>query len=139
MDAGYEIFDHTADAGIRVLAPSREGLLAPAARGLYAVIGDLVATDAAAVTAFDFTGRDAADLFRDFLGELLVVFENDRRLATAIDVEAFDDYKLRASATLADIDMERSVFHREVKAITYHELAVRQVPDGWEAIVIVDI
>ena len=34
----YEVFDHTADLGLRVTAPDFEGLLAEAARGLFSII-----------------------------------------------------------------------------------------------------
>jgi SHS2 domain-containing protein len=47
--------------------------------------------------------------------------------------------RLRVEAVAADIDMERSAFDREVKAITYHELAIRQEDARWVATVVLDI
>jgi SHS2 domain-containing protein len=37
------------------------------------------------------------------------------------------------------IDMEASVLEREVKAVTYHELAIREIDAGFELTYIVDI
>ena len=42
MNAGFELFEHTADLGVRVYAASLPELLAPATAGFYACIGTLV-------------------------------------------------------------------------------------------------
>lgn len=139
MDAFYELFDHTADMGIRVCAPTLGGLLKPAAEGLYAAIGDLVGIGAGRAERFDLGGEDAAGLLRDYLAELLILFERENRIVTAIDAADFTETHLKADATARAVDEERSIFLREVKAITYHDLAVRTIPGGFEARVIVDI
>ncbi len=138
-EAGYELFDHTADIGVRAGAPTQAGLVAPCADGLYAVIGDLVTTSDGQPWEFDQRDDDAAFLLRDFLGELLHAFERDRQRLAAIDVTTFADGRLAVRGTMRPIDAERSSFEREVKAVTYHALAVRQTADGFEATYIVDI
>jgi len=139
MEPSYEIFDHTADAGIRVFAPTLAGLLAPAGDGLYAVIGELVAGDPCESIGFDLEGSDAAVLLRDYLNELLILFEQDLLCVYRPNVERFDDHHLVVSAQAFPVDRDRSTFHREVKAITYHELDIRTIPGGYEATIIVDI
>ncbi|MFQ5591332.1 MAG: archease [Phycisphaerae bacterium] len=139
VQPSHEIFDHTADAGIRVRAPTLAQLLQPAGEGLYAVIGRLVCRTARKRIAFDLAGGDAPILLRDYLNELLILFERDRRCVQALEVSTFDHNHLRATARAAVIDTARSEFHREVKAITYHELDIRTIPGGFEATIIVDI
>ena len=139
MQPSYEIFDHTADAGIRVFAPTLAKLLAPAGNGLYAVIGELVATDQAELVTLDLAGTEPAVLLRDYLNELLIFFERDARVVTGVDRVSFDGDRLTATIQTAMVDGERSAYHREVKAITYHELGIRSVPGGYEATIIVDI
>ena len=139
VQPSYEFFDHTADMGIRVRAGTLEQLLFPAAQGLYAAIGEIATTGEVSALPFELDGDDAAVLLRDFLTELLILFEREARKAVAIDVTAFDDKTLHVIAATAAVDAERSVFHREVKAITYHELSIRTVPGGYEATFIVDI
>lgn len=139
MQPSYEFFDHTADMGIRVRAATLEGLLMPAAEGLYAAIGELVAGGDEASMQFEFQGDDPSVLLRDFLTELLILFERDqRRLVAVVDAE-FTELRLTVTAKTASVDLERSAFHREVKAITYHELNIREVPGGYKATFIVDI
>ena len=139
MEPSYEIFDHTADAGIRVRAASLAELVAPAGEALYVIIGDLEATRETAGVAFDLAGSDAATLLRDYLHELLILFDRDSRMVTAADVETFTDQRLAVAVQAAAVDRDRSEYLREVKAITYHELGIRTIPGGYEATVIVDI
>ena len=139
MQPSFELFDHTADVGIRVRAPDLSGLIQPAAAGLYAVIGNLVSTG----ESFPWTSRiddgEPAFLLRDFLGELLLAFETDRRILAGVDGVEFADNRLTVSARLAPVDEQHSEYHREVKAVTYHELSIRPIEGGYEAVVIVDI
>ena len=126
--------------GIRVRAKTREGLLWPAAAGLYAAFGELIAaTTTSTPFTFQEKGGDAAVLLRDFLTELLILFERDHKILTRIELASFGGGALVVSGQSADVDSERSVYCREVKAITYHGLSVREVDDGFEATLIVDI
>jgi len=139
VQSGYELFDHTADMGIRVRAATPVELLQPAADGLYAVIGELVSADDSEGVRFDLKANDRAALLRDFLNELLILFERDRRMLVAIDSVDFSDSYLKATVRISRVDVERSVYLREVKAITYHELSIRPIDNGFEATLIVDI
>jgi len=140
MQASFELFDHTADIGVRVRAPSLAELAVPAARALYTIIGELV-TDPGVpeLRQFDLVGDDAAVLLRDLLAELLFIFEDERRIAVHIDVAEFTATHLRADARLLRTSVERSVYHHEVKAVTYHELGLRAIEGDCEFVYIVDI
>lgn len=135
----HELFDHTADMGIRVRAATPAELLQPAAEGLYAAIGELVAMKDSQAVRFDLRAADTATLLRDFLNELLILFERDGRILAAIDSVDFSETRLTVAARSSPVDAERSVYHREVKAITYHELSIQPIEGGYEATMIVDI
>ena len=139
MQPGYELFDHTTDMGIRVRAGTYPELLQPAANGLYAVIGELAVGGEWAPVTFAFHGDEPALLLRDYLAELLILFERNGRIVTSLTVEAFDEHHLTATTQTQLVDPQRSDYHREVKAITYHKLDIRPVPGGYEATFIVDI
>ena len=139
MQPSYTIFDHTADAGLRIVAPTLPELLEPAARGLYAIIGHLVAGAGQDSVHFNLRGGDAPVLLRDYLDELLVLFDRDTTMATALTVHGFDENRLVVHAETAAVDKKRSALHHEVKAITYHELDIRAIPGGYEATIIVDL
>ena len=135
----YEHFDHTADMGIRVRAETPAELFSPAAQGLYAAIGEFVLADSPKIIKLEISGNDRAVLLRDFLAELLVLFERDRRFAVTVEVSSLTDSDLSVTLHTQLVDFERSALRREVKAITYHELAIRAIDGGYEATLIVDI
>lgn len=141
MAARYEFFDHTADLGIRLFADTQIELVPVAAEAFYAAIGELEPARGSMDEArtFDLAGEDAAGLLRDFLVELLIAFETRQVIACEIAPRQFDDRRLVADAALCPIDAERSVFLREVKAITYHALELARTEKGFRATMIVDI
>ena len=139
MEPSYEIFDHTADMGMRVVAPTMSDLLAPAMDGLYAMIGELATAGTATTLDIKLSGDDPSIMLRDFLDELLVLFDRDKRIAVALDDASLAADRLHVGVRTRAIDEDRSVFFREVKAITYHALDIVDVPGGFRATVIVDI
>jgi SHS2 domain-containing protein len=135
----YEIFEHTADLGIRVRAASFDALLADAGRGLSAVIaGDLGQIRAAIEERFAVAGTDPTWLLFDWVSELHAAFELRRMLFAEFTV-AVDDHGLVAIARGERYDPSRHVLAHEVKAITQHGLDVRRTASGWEATFIVDV
>ncbi|MEW6250752.1 MAG: archease [Planctomycetota bacterium] len=140
LKAMYELFDHTADLGVRVQATSLPELIPPATDGFYATIGVIhVGKSPDAARSLEFTGNDPALLLRDYLAELLNLFETEQRRLIGVRVHEFTPERLAVSGQAQPVDRERSSLRREVKAVTYHELAVRQTPGGYEATYIVDI
>lgn len=103
------------------------------------MIGELVACGDATSSEICFQGDDPAILLRDYLQELLVLFDRDARMVTSLEVQCFDDSQLKVVIQTNAVDMNRSIFHHEVKAVTYHELDIKPIDDGWEATIILDI
>jgi SHS2 domain-containing protein len=139
MEARYSFFDHTADLGICVFAPTVEGLIRPATDALYAAIGELAACGPPETLKLEVCEEDGPALLRAYLAELLRLFETCNWMVTQPVVGEYTATHLRVSAQALHIDTGASIYYREVKAITYHELAIREVPGGYEATVIVDI
>ena len=83
-------------------------------------------------------GDDREYLLFDWLKELLSRFDADHlvfgRFAASVRPDG-----LTGTAWGEPFDPTRHVLDHEVKAITYHELKVEQVEDGWLAEVVVDI
>lgn len=145
MKATFELIQHTADMGIRARAATPEELLPAAAAGLYAVIGRLEPVDEAGERLrLALDGLDRAGLLREFLAELLYYYEAEERLAARIEVVRFEEGALELILELRPLSPERSEVLGEVKAVTYHELALTRREDGtqgpyYEAMVIVDL
>jgi len=135
----HEVFEHTADLGLRVTAASLPALLAEAAEGLFEIIaGDLAQIRARTSRTFTIAGSDPVYLLLDWLGELHAVFEIERLLFREFDVTVHAR-GLTATARGEPYDPAIHTLTHEIKAITQHALDVRQTPSGWQATLIVDI
>ncbi|HLJ12424.1 MAG TPA: archease [Planctomycetaceae bacterium] len=135
----YEVFEHTADLGLRVRAASLSALFADAARGLFAMVVENVNEVRPVIDReFHLTGSDRAYLLFDWLNELLYVCDSERLAFSEFDVRLSGD-DLAATARGEQLDPDRHRLTHEIKAITYHALKVEQAADGWLAEVIVDI
>jgi SHS2 domain-containing protein len=143
----WQVFDHTADLGLRVEAPSREALFEEAGRAFTALIVEEPDTAVRERERFDvaLTAADPADLLFDWLHALLVAFEVRHLLLVRFAVELHEldegegDLGLRGSAWGEPVDPARHRLVREVKAITYHGLWLRPDGAGWAAEAIVDV
>jgi SHS2 domain-containing protein len=135
----YELFEHTADLGLRVRAPDLDTLFAEAATCLFsAIVEDVGTVRPDRDVRIELAGADREFLFFDWLRELLLRFDADHMLFGRFAVAVRDD-GLSGTTWGEPLDPARHVLSHEVKAITYHELKVEPTPDGWLAEVIVDI
>lgn len=124
---------------MRVRAKTREGLVPPATAGLYAAIGELTGAIEIERRVLHFEGDDPAHLLRDYLAKLISIFEIQECLAQKIAVEEFSDTALSVAVRLVELDPSESVFAREVKAVTYHNLSLVRENGGFVAEFILDI
>jgi SHS2 domain-containing protein len=135
----YEVFDHTADVGLRILAPDRSALFAEAARALFSlVVVNLDAVQAVEQRHYELAGEQDEYLLFDWLNELLYTFETEHLLLSEFQVELSRE-GLRANCGGERVDRSRHELDHEVKAITYHGLKIEPSGQGWLAEVIVDI
>lgn len=135
----YELFEHTADLGLRARAADLNTLFAEAATCLFsAVVDDLSTVRPDAAVSIEVTGNDREYLLFDWLKELLYRFDAGHMVFRRFEVRVRDD-GLSATAWGEPFDPDRHELGHEVKAITYHELKVEPTDDGWLAEVIVDI
>lgn len=135
----YEVFEHTADLGLRVRAATLDRLMADAACGLFAIIaGDLDQIRTDREETFAVAGDDPTWLLFDWIGELHAAFELRKMLFRSFTVHV-DAEGLRATARGEPYDPGRHALAHEVKAVTQHALEVGRTPDGWQATLIVDI
>jgi SHS2 domain-containing protein len=135
----FEIFEHTADLGLRVRGATLEELFAEAARGLFSLIvvnrDDVLPVEERQI---EVAGEENDLLLFDWLNELLFAFESEGLLFGEFEIK-ISDGRLSAIARGEPIDPNRHELDHEVKAITYHELKVVQTESGWLAEVIADI
>ncbi len=135
----HEIFEHTADIGLRIRAQDLESLLAEAGKALFsAIVANPEEIQPVKEVQFTVKGTDYEELLHDWLAELLFTFHAARMVFSDFTVQIQED-GLTAVGRGEPIDFLRHEIDTEIKAITWHELKIEHVKDGLQAEVIVDI
>jgi len=135
----HELFEHTADLGLRARAPDLNTLFAEAAACLFSAVLDNVAEIRPnQQVEIAVPGTDREFLLYDWLRDLLREAD-ERGMVFGQFAVTVTDTGLTGTAWGEPLDRDRHHLSREVKAITCHELKVEQVEGGWLAEVIVDI
>jgi SHS2 domain-containing protein len=137
----FEVFEHTADIGVHVTAPTVEQLFAEAGGGVAALIlenPELI--EPRQVVTIELEAESLEGLFVDWLSELIYRFETGHLLFRDFSVVLGGGRRrLQAQCRGEPIDWNRHEPRYELKAVTYHQLRVAETPAGWEADVIFDI
>ncbi len=135
----HELFDHTADLGLRIRTADLNTLFAEAGECLLASMVDdpksVLAVESQTVAV---AGTDREYLLFDWLRELLTRSDEARMLWCRFDVTV-TPAGLTAAIWGEPFDPLRHLLSREVKAITYHGLLLEESAGGFLAEVIVDI
>lgn len=135
--SGYRGVPHTADLRVEAWAPTREGCLAQAVRGVCASFLDV--TGAAGTHPRDIVVR--ADRDEDVLVSLLeeVVYRLDTEGEVPVDVELTPfDGGVRGVLRMTDAGA-LPVTGAAPKAVTLHDLAMVRGPEGWTCSVTLDV
>jgi len=136
---GFVEEEHPSDALVRVTGATREALFANAARACFALMTDLDAVRPAAARRVACDGRDLEDLLVVWLNELIGVAAIEGRFFSRFDVADLSETRIVADALGEPIDPARHPLRKEVKAATYHALAIRETAGGWDATVLFDL
>jgi SHS2 domain-containing protein len=84
-------------------------------------------------------GSDPQDLLVNWLSEILYLHDAEGWLFHEFNVQELRDNTITATARGERFDRARHQAKLLVKAVTYHQLALEQTPQGWGARVYVDI
>ncbi|MBN1684536.1 MAG: archease [Gammaproteobacteria bacterium] len=134
----FEYLEHPADLKIRAFGQDLPELFIHSAQGMVDFLYELFQkVPTPKPTHFDIIeaeGSDLESLLVNFLSELLCYSDTHHRAAVHYEVEYFDESKI--SAKLGFIEATPK---DDIKAVTYHELAIKKQEGGWMATVVFDI
>ena len=130
----FEEIEHTADWAFRAFGATLSELFENAARALSSLEG--AAEQPTMVTRdVQVEGIDLESLLVNWLSELL--FLQETRGET---YHRFTVVELTPTSLTAQIQGGRAgPLNKYVKAVTYHNLEIKQTPEGWQATVVVDV
>ncbi len=134
----YETFDHTADLGIRIFGRTYEEVMANAAYALFDLLTDLTRVRETLSHSIRVEAQEREELLVCWLSELLFLFESRGYLFKRFAFSHLSQRSLEAVAYGEIFAPSRHECKTEIKAVTYHQVAVSESDGGWEGRVILD-
>jgi len=140
MAEQFEFFEHTADIGAHIYGGTLEELFRNAAAALFDAFGALQKSGTGNQRPVELKAGSQEDLLHDWLSELLYEVEANHILYDEFEFLHLNSHVLKATLRGGTIDFARSQSNEEIKAVTYHQLRVEQLPNAtWRATVIFDV
>lgn len=143
----FEQLSHTADLKIRVYGSTLEELFEHALIGMFQIIGPhakectqhngrLVCPMLPQEHTIELVALDRESLLVDFLSEALYLSDVHNEVYLAADVHVTQDTSLKATVRGVVIESCDVV---EIKAVTYHDLAIKNIDGVWQTDIVFDI
>ena len=135
----YEVFEHTADIGIRVKGKDLKDLFKNAGLAIFQISSrkQFIKNKTHTSINIKLSSDNLEELFIDWLNELLSLSAAKGLIFHNIKISKLEDNIIEAVCVGSDINNYK--VNTEIKAATYHELKVAQIPTGWLAEVILDV
>lgn len=132
-DYGYEEVKHTADLALRVWAADFHSLLIQSAKGMYALVGVQQQNDQPVTQRLQLPKTSCEVILVDFLNELVFLLEEEQQF--------FDHFNINDEETVVKIEMKgfQVAYHRQIKAVTFHNLEIIEGLQGLETTITFDI
>lgn len=143
MPGSFDLFDHTADAGVAARGRTAADAFVAAARGLVSLLfGEEERVEELPAHGLQFPIRlrapDMEGLLVAWLNEILYLVDSELVRPALFEIDALGPDQLRGMVYAAPL-AEGHHPVREVKAATYHGLTIRRDENGWEVRVIFDL
>jgi SHS2 domain-containing protein len=130
----FEEIAHTADWAMRVRAESLTQLFVESARGMNALSGAKLAPAPCTQRSLTLSAPDDESLLVAFLSELVYAAEQENLV--------FDEFKIQIQGETLKVEMSGVPIvsiHKSIKAVTYHNLQIRQTAEGYEVEIVFDV
>ncbi|HXF51211.1 MAG TPA: archease [Dehalococcoidia bacterium] len=134
----FEIWEHTADAGVIARGATLEETFANAAAGMYALMVDLSGVRERETREVAAEGDQPERLLVNWLLELLFLTDVENLVFRRFDV-TIEDGRLRGHAYGEPLDPERHTLGSAVKAVTRHGLEIAREDGGYRVRVLFDL
>ncbi len=135
----FEILDHTADIGVIVYGENLKALFENAGKAFFHIITDLKKVKLRIEKHIMIEGESLERLLVDWLSELLYFHDVENLLFKQFNIESVGKDGLKAVAKGEPFEEGVHTIKTEVKAVTYHQIEVRQEKGHWRAQVIFDL
>jgi SHS2 domain-containing protein len=135
----YNVFDHTADLGVAIYGKTVKELFANAAFAVFDIITDLNRVKATEERTIIVEGEGWEDLLVNYLREVLYMFNGEGLLLKEYSIIEIDPQHLHGRVSGELFTPSKHRINTEIKAVTYHQVTVRETPEMWTGRVIFDV
>jgi len=139
----YQLTDHTADIGIRLGHKNLAGIFEDAAFALFDILCDIKKVRTAFERTVSVEAVNSEELLNLFLSVLLNEFTATGNLLNKVIIREIKEgaEKATLSALIAGEPYEpgRHSIKTEIKAVTFHNLAIKKTRAGFTAEVVFDV
>jgi len=126
MDPGYRILEHPADIGIESWGQTFPEALSMAVSGLVSILVNPATVEPAERRRITVTAADNETLVVRVLSEVLYLFDGLGFAPHGFQIESSSESEVRGFMTGELIRAGKHKLRLDVKAITYHQLSVRE-------------
>ncbi len=135
----FEFFDHAGDLGVSVFGRDLADLFQNAALALFEAIADLTKVRGVTERVITLRAKNLEELMVGWLGELLYLYETEGILFKEFNVQWSKENELMAGLLGESLNEDLHPIRREVKAVTYHQIMVKEENGEWRARIIFDL
>jgi len=135
----YELIPHTADLGIRVNGKNLPELFENTALALFDIMTDIARVKPREKYTLEITADNLEELMNNWLTKLLREYIFNQRLLSRFKILKITPQGVKAIAKGETYNPEHHKILKEIKAVTFHNLSVKQLANGWQAEVIFDV
>ncbi len=133
-ESGFNEITHTADWALNVWAPNLPVLFARSAEGMYWLMETRLQAGPRIERVVELDGGDTESLLVAFLNELLYLCESEGLGFDQFEITLVENH-LRAAVWGAPIALQK----KEIKAVTYHNLAVHYTGKLYTVTIVFDV
>lgn len=128
MTGSYRFLDHMTDAIIEAHGSTLEEAFEQAAKGLNDTMIDLSGVRPDREIKIEASGHDLESLLFDWLDKVMLLLVADGIVMSEFSarIRKGSGYSLSGVAKGEKLDLSRHHYKVEIKAVTYHEMHVRQ-------------
>ncbi len=134
----YTFISHTADIGIKVKGRTIKELFKNSAFALFDIIADLNHIKAEEDFKLNLASENPEELLHDWLKELLFQCNVNLFVFKRFNISKLSDTAIESIATGEHIT-SKDILKTEIKAVTYHNLAIKKEKGIWKTAIIFDV
>jgi SHS2 domain-containing protein len=135
----FEILQHTADIGFRAVGGNRIELFCSAALALESLALDPSRAQPRLPYPLAVTGDDYESLLVNWLSEVLYYLDARQVVLSRFENEEQTPTAARGQGWGEPRDPERHPARLLIKGVTYHQLKIDKMAEGWRAEVYLDV